>query len=449
MTKTKTKNNNSFSSSWSRFPSWLKIIIGLVLGIIVGLMMGKEAVIFRPLGTVFLNSIMMMVAPVVFVSLVTGVVSIGDPAKMGRVASKSLLVYILTMAVGTTISLFMSTVIFNPGKGLSIDSLNIVDSQKLLSMQPTTQISIIDTLVSFIPNNAFVAFSEGNVLQIITVSIILGISIVLVGEKAEPVKTFFVSLSDVIYKLVEIIMSFAPFGVFSLMAVVAGTQGLDVLLSLLSLLGIIYLAMFVMLLVVYPLCIIFFARLNPIPFIKKIFEAQLVAFSTTSSAATLPINMKIAKNKLGIGHSIASFILPLGSTINMNGLSTYMGVIAVFSANAYGIELSYGDMMKIILTSTIAAIGCAGVPAAGLVVMPIVLGSVGIPLEIIGLLVAVNRIIDMISTATNITGDTLAAVLVAQSENELDSHTYNANEITDTSIAESIVSNRRFGSTIN
>ena len=445
MTKSKTKIRRTGLNS--ALPSWLKIIIGLILGIIVGLSLGEDAVFFRPLGTVFINSIMMMVAPVVFVSLVTGVVSIGDPAKMGRVASKSLIVYVLTMAVGTTISLFMSTVLFSPGKGISIDSLKIVDSSKLLATTPTAGISIIDTLVSFIPSNAFVAFSEGNVLQIITVSIILGISIVLVGEKANPVKEFFLSLSEVIYKLVEIIMSFAPYGVFALMTVVAGTQGLDVLLSLLSLLGVIYLAMFVMLLVVYPLCLIFFARLNPIPFLKKIFEAQLVAFSTTSSAATLPINMKIAKNKLGIGDSIASFILPLGSTINMNGLSTYMGVIAIFAANAYGMELSYTDMMKVVLTSTIAAIGCAGVPAAGLVVMPIVLGSVGIPLEIIGLLVAVNRIIDMISTATNITGDTLAAVLVARSEDELDISTYNAEESEANIITGSLESNEGLSST--
>jgi len=371
----------------------------------------------------------MLVPLVVFVSIVCGVIAISDPIKMGRVAIKSFTLYISTMAIGTVIALFMSLVVFNPGSGLSLNLSGLSGSKNFLSSMGSigsSDMKLIDLFVSLIPANIITAFAEGNLLQIITFSIMVGVAINLIGEPAKPVARLFDSSSLVIFKVLNIIMSFAPIGVFALMALVVGTQGTDMLIALLGLIALIYFCMFIVIGGVYTAALAFIARLSPIPFFKKMFEVQLLAFSTTSSVATLPLNLKIAEKKLGINKSIANFVLPLGSTVNMNGLSTYMGIIAVFAANLYGIQLSFLDILTIIITSTLAAIGSAGVPAAGIVVLPMVLSSVGIPLDVIGLMVAINRVVDMISTTTNITGDTLTAVLVAKSEGELDEKIYYA-----------------------
>lgn len=405
---------------WVGLQAWLKIIIGMILGTVVGFAMGPDAAVFKPLGTVFINAIMMMVAPVVFVSLVCGVMAMKDPAKMGRVALKTFGVYFSTMASGTIIALFLSTFVFSPGKGVSLSSL----SQQALEVRPARTFSLVDTLVGMVPSNIMVSFTEGNILQIIVFSLILGVSINLAGSVAKPVETFFQSMSSVVFKFVEIIMSFAPYGIFALMAVVAGTQGLDILKALMEMVGVIYVSCLTVMVLIYGSGLSLM-RLNPIPFFRKMIETQVVAFSTTSSAATLPVNLKVAEHKLGVSRSIAGFVLPLGSTVNMDGLSTYMGVIAVFTANLYGIELSVSDMLTIVVTCTIAAVGCAGVPAAGLIVLPMILSSVGLPLEVVGMVAAVNRVIDMMSTTMNVTGDTFASVVVAKSEGELDLNTYN------------------------
>lgn len=405
---------------WMNLQAWLKIIIGMFLGLVLGLVLGPDAVVFKPIGTMFINGIMMLVAPVVFVSLVCGVMAMRDPAKMGRIALKTFGIYFLTMASGSAIALFFSKLIFAPGKGVSLSSLSL----NTLEVKSQRAFSFIDTIVSMVPSNIMVSFAEANILQVIVFAIIFGISINLAGEAAKPVETFFRSLSVVIFKLISIIMSFAPYGICALLAVVAGTQGLDVIKALLHMIGVVYICCLVGMTTIYGTGLSL-AKLNPLMFFKKIFEAQVVAFSTTSSAATLPVNLKVAENKMGVSRSVAGFVLPLGSTVNMDGLSTYMGVIAIFTANIYGVELSLGDMLTIVLTSTIAAIGCAGVPAAGLIVLPMVLSSVGLPLDVIGLIAAVHRLIDMISTSMNITGDAFASVVIAKSEKELNLEIYN------------------------
>lgn len=408
---------------WSKLQAWLKIIIGMVLGVAAGLIWGEGAQILQPIGTIFINAIMMMVAPVVFVSLVCGVISMKDPARMGRIALKTFAVYFTTMASGTTIALFLSSVVFKPGKGIVLASLS---SQGVQQAGPKV-FSFMDTIVGMVPANVMVSFTEGNILQVIVFALLFGVSITLAGEAAKPVESLFNGLSAVLFKFVGIVMSFAPYGVFALMAVVSGTQGMDVITALMHMVGVIYLCCLLVMVLIYGTGLSI-ARLNPLMFFKKMLEAQAVAFSTTSSAATLPANLKVAENKLGVSKSIAGFVLPLGSTVNMDGLSTYMGVIAVFTANLYGIELSVSDMLTIVFTCTIAAVGCAGVPAAGLVVLPMILSAVGLPLEVIGMIAAVNRVIDMISTTMNITGDTFASVIVAKSEGELDQHLYNDGE---------------------
>jgi len=410
--------NKTTEGKKRRLNSSVKIFLGLVLGVLTGALLGESVQPLQAVGDIFIRLINMTVGPVVFVSLVCGVISMKDPAKMGRVASKTFLLYAGTMALATTIALFLAS-LFSPGKGLQLKALQ--DSAEPVR---TGNFDFVSTLVDMIPSNIFASFGEGNILQIIVVAVLVGISVNIVGKKAAVVEEFFNSLLQVIFRLVQIVMGFAPYGVFALMAVVTGTQGFDVLSSLAGVVGIIYLSMVSVMVIAYSLGLTFLARINPLPFFKKMLEVQTVAFSTTSSAATLPVNLKVAQHKLGISQSISGFILPLGATVNMNGLSAYMGVIAVFAANLYGIELTAADMLRVVLTSTIAAIGCAGVPAAGLIVMPMVLGSIGVPLKVIGLVAAIDRIIDMMSTTTNITGDTFTAVVVAKTENELDLETY-------------------------
>ncbi|MCB9228676.1 MAG: dicarboxylate/amino acid:cation symporter [Deltaproteobacteria bacterium] len=404
---------------WMNLQPWLKIIIGMILGVVVGFALGPNAAVLKPFGTAFINAIMMMVAPVVFVSLVCGVLAMRDPARMGRVALKTFIVYCSTMASGTAIALFLSTVVFNPGKGVFPASLK----SQMTEVRTAGEFNLVDTLLGMVPSNITASFYEGNILQIIVFAILFGVSINLAGHAARPVEDFFHSLSAVIFKLVNIVMGFAPYGIFALMASVAGTQGLDILRALMEMVGVIYVSCLTVAILIYGSGLSLM-RLNPFHFFRKMIETQVVAFSTTSSAATLPVNLKVAEHKLGVSKSIAGFVLPLGATVNMDGLSTYMGVIAVFTANLYGIELSIADMLTIVVTCTIAAVGCAGVPAAGLVVLPMILSSVGLPLEVVGLVAAVNRIIDMISTTMNVTGDAFAAVVVAKSEGELDLHRY-------------------------
>ncbi|MBI2601694.1 MAG: dicarboxylate/amino acid:cation symporter [Deltaproteobacteria bacterium] len=409
-------------SIWNKQPIWLKTVLGLTLGIVGGLLLGEQAKALKPIGSLFINAIMMMVGPVIFVSIVGGIIAMKDPVKMGRIALKAIALFVVTTAIGTMLALFLSLKVFEPGKNVAFNHLT-----KDMSIGPKmagTPLDWGETVVGLVPSNAISAFMEGNVLQIIMISILFGLAINFVGPAGRPVERFIESLSQVIYKLVGMVMELTPYGVFALMAVITGTQGGELLAAMLKVVGIIYLCLFIMLFFVYSGVLCFVSRLNPIPFFRKMVEAQLVAFSTTSSAATLPVNMAVAEKKLGIPKNVASFILPLGSTINMNGLSTCLGVLAIFSANLYGMELSFSDLATIVFTSTIAAIGCPGVPAAGLIVLPMVLGSVGIPLEVVGIIAGMNRVIDLMSTVVNITGDTLSAVVVAKSEGDLDENVY-------------------------
>lgn len=403
-------------------PTWFKTILGLGFGILAGYILGSDSYLLQPIGTIFINAIMMMVGPVIFVSIVSGVVAMKDPVKMGRIALKSFLIFLAMTVIGTSIALLLCTQVFAPGKNITLSDFNLSLAPALKS---TPALSLVETVVGLFPANIFSSFMEGNLLQIITFSFLFGIAINFTGPAGRPVERLIDSLSQVTFKLVSIIMSFTPVGVFALMAVVTGTQGSALLASLFELLGVIYVSFAAVLFLVYASAMLV-SRINPLPFMRKMLEIQTVAFSTASSAATIPVNLQVTTKKMGVPKNIASFVIPLGSTINMNGLATYLGVIAVFAANLYGVELNLQDYIKIVATSAIAAIGCAGVPGGGLVVLPMVLGSVGIPVEVVGLIAGINRFIDLGSTVVNSSGDSLTAVLVAKSENELDVATYNS-----------------------
>ena len=392
----------------------IKILIGLILGVIGGLIAGPTAVPWMkvwiaPIGTVFINLIKMVIVPVVLASIVAGVASIGDVKKLGRVGVKIMIFYLATTAFAVGIGLLFGT-LMQPGKGLTIPA----GAKAASKMAPPLQ----DVLVNIIPSNPFVAMEKGDMLQIIVFAIFLGIGITMVGAKAKPVDDFFNGLAEVTYKIIDMIMNFAPFGVFALMMPVVAVNGPKVLLPLASVVAAMYIASIVHAVVVYSGTVATLGGMSPVKFFKGIAPAMLVAFSTCSSGATLPVTMKCTQENLGVKKDVSSFCLPLGATVNMDGTAIYCGLAALFVAQAYGIELNAGQYMTIILTGTLASIGAAGVPGAGLIMLTLVLTSVGLPIEGVALIAGIDRVLDMARTTLNITGDAAGCVVVQNSESK-------------------------------
>lgn len=406
-----------FWGYWRNLHLWQKILIGLVLGVIVGIILGPNATVLDPLGRLFLNAIKMLVVPLIFITLVCGVTSMADPKEMGRVGAKTVAFYLVTTAVAITIGLLMGALL-QPGVGVGLEAAQPIE--------PKEAPSFIDTLVSFVPTNPVAALSEGNVLQIIVFAILLGFAINLAGEKARPVKDIFDAGAEAIYKLTEIIIALAPYGVFALIASTAGQYGLSMLLPLMKVIFAVYLGCILHAVITLGGLVALLARLNPIQFFRGVGEAQMVAFSTVSSSGTLPVTISAAQHNMGVSKSISSFVLPLGATINMDGTALYQGVSALFVAQAFGVDLSFGQYVTIILTSTLASIGTAGVPGAGLIMLSLVLSSVGLPMEGVAIIAGIDRILDMARTTVNVTGDAAVAVIVAKSEGELDEEIYYA-----------------------
>ncbi|BCB07219.1 dicarboxylate:amino acid:cation symporter DAACS family protein [Vreelandella venusta] len=405
---------------WSGMPLWKQIFIALTLGLLLGIALNQTgnadvAASVKPIGDLFIRAIKMLIVPLIFVSLVAGVASLQDLSTMGRLSVKTFTLYLATTAVAISIGLTLATV-FKPGVGVDIGSASAVSTKD----SP----SVIDNFLGLVPTNPVEAFATGNVLQIIVFAILFGMAIVLAGDVAKPVKNFFESAAEVMYRLTSIIISFAPYGVFALMTWVAGTYGLDMLASLAKVIALIYFGCAVHAIVVYGGLIKFVGRLNPIRFFQGSIEPMMVAFTSTSSAATLPVTMMSTERNLGVSRRITSFVLPLGATINMDGVALYQGVVAVFIAQAYGVDLSASQYMVIALTATLASIGTAGVPGAALIMSALVLSSVGLPLEGIAIIAGVDRILDMARTTMNVTGDCAVTCLVARSEGELDQATY-------------------------
>ena len=395
---------------------WMKIILGLVLGVIAGSVIPGFGDMIKPLGTLFINAIKMLIVPLIFSSLVVGVTGMKDPKKMGRVGIKTFGLYLFTTAVAITIGLAIGTV-FQPGKGVDLGAATSIEKKAPLSFS--------DTLVDLVPKNPIKAMADGHVLQLIVFSILLGISLVLVGDKAKATIDWFETIAEAMYKMTAMVMELAPYGVFALMSWVAGRYGLAVLLPLLKVLAGVYLGCLIHAFLTLGRAVTFYAKLNPIRFFKGIIDALAVAYSTASSSGTLPITIRCARKNLGVSDSMSSFVLPLGATINMDGTAMYQGVAALFVAQAYGIDLTFGNYVTIILTSTLASIGSAGVPGAGLIMLTLVLNSVGLPVEGIAIIAGIDRVLDMARTTVNVVGDCMVTVLVSKSENELDEKVYN------------------------
>lgn len=401
----------------SKLDLWKKILIGMILGVVVGAILGEKAELIKPLGTLFINAIKMLIVPLVFCSLVVGITSMKDIRKMGRISIKTIVIYLVTTAIAIAIGLILSTLL-HPGDGL--------DVMQKAAVEGKAAPSLVSTIVGLIPTNPVGALASGNILQIIVFAIGLGVALAMIGKKGEAAISVFESLAEAMYKLTEIVMKFAPIGVFALMAWVAGKYGLTVLLPLVKVIGTVYLGAAIIIVVFYSLLLKSVGRLNPIHFLKGIKNPLAIAFTTSSSSGTLPATIKASRDELGVSKSVASFVLPLGATINMDGTALYQGVCAVFIAQAFGVDLAFYDYITIILTATLASIGTAGVPGAGLVMLSLVLTSVGLPLEGLSIVAGIDRILDMARTVVNVCGDMMVSTLVAKSEGELDEDIYNS-----------------------
>lgn len=397
---------------------WVKIILGLVLGVIVGIIFPAFSVAIKPLGDAFISAIKMLIVPLIFSSLVVGVTGMKDPKKMGRIGIKTFALYLLTTAVAISIGLGIGTVL-QPGKNLGL-ALPAVSAVQEAQTQTTS-------LVGLIPKNPIKSMADGNVLQIIVFAILFGIALNFAGKPADPVIKVINGIAEAMYKLTAIVMELAPYGVFALMAFIAQKYGIDVFIPLLKVLFGVYLGCILHAFFTLGGSVTFLAKLNPARFFKGIIDALAIAYSTASSSGTLPVTIRCARKNLGVSDTIASFVLPLGATINMDGTAMYQGVAALFVAQAYGIDLAFGDYITIILTSTLASIGSAGVPGAGLIMLTLVLNSVGLPVEGIAIVAGIDRILDMARTTVNVVGDCMVTVVIAKSENELDEKIFNTN----------------------
>lgn len=390
-----------------------QILIAFVIAIILGIIFGTAIDVLKPLGDLFLRLIKFIIAPLILSTLVVGVASIGDPKALGRVGAKTIAYYLVTTAFAIIFGLIFAFII-SPGKGLTVDG-------------PTAEVEInesegvIQTLLNIVPENPFFALADGNVLQIIFFAIFLGLAITFIGKKAEPVYQFFDSFAEIMMKITGIVMRFAPIGIIGLVAPIVGQYGPQVLLPLLKIILTVAIACILHAVIIYSLCVHIFAKMNPLTFFKGIAPAAIVAFSTASSAATLPVTLKNTRENLGVSNKITSFVVPLGATINMDGTAIYQGVAVIFIAQFYGLDLSFLQLLTVVITTILASIGTAGVPGAGMIMLAMVLTAVGLPLEGIAIIAGVDRVLDMFRTTVNIVGDASGAVTVAGTEKgELD-----------------------------
>ena len=401
-----------------------KILTGLLAGIPVGLLLGPRAGAIEWVGTLFIRLIMMIVVPLVFSSLFVGTASLGDIRRLGRIGGKTIAYYLCTTAIAISIGLALGTIV-QPGSGLDAATKDrLLDSYQTEAVQKIEiareRPKVFDTLIHIVPENPLRSLAEANMLQIIFFALLFGIAVTLVpGNGGKIIIRFFDAVSEAMIQMVHIVMKFAPIGVLALIAAVVGKFGAEILLSLLKYTAVVIAGLAVHMTVVYSCAVRIFSGMSPLAFFRGIRPAQLIAFSTSSSNATLPVTIECAEENLKVSEEVASFVLPLGATINMDGTALYQGVAAVFIAQVYGLSLSFGDLLTIVLMATLASIGAAGVPGIGIITLTMVLHQVGLPLEGIALILGVDRIIDMCRTTVNITGDASAAVIVAASEGEL------------------------------
>jgi Na+/H+-dicarboxylate symporter len=371
--------------------------------------------VFHVVGAIFVAVLQMMVVPLVLVSLVCGVTALGDLRSLGRIGAKTLGLYLLTTAVAIVLALAIAHLL-SPGEGYQIDTDASYEAQQAPPLS--------DILINMVPQNPVRALAEGQMLQIIVFALVFGFSITLAGERGRHVINLFSDLNEVILKMVFLVIKLAPFGVFALVARTFATQGLEVFKPLAGYFIAVVVGLIAQLVFTYP-ALLRLAGLSPVAFLAKMRAAMTFAFSTSSSSATIPVTLNTLETRLGVQNSVASFTIPLGATINMDGTAIMQGVATVFVANVYGVELMLPDYLTVILTATLASIGSAAVPSAGLIMLAMVLGQVGLPVEGIGLIIGIDRLLDMLRTAVNVTGDGAVTCFVARTEGAMDLKTFN------------------------
>ncbi len=424
-----------------RIPLHTQILIGLALGLVVGLAVVKTGApqylvtdYLKPIGEIFVRALKMIAVPLVFASLIVGVANLGDVSKLSRIGGKTIGMYLVTTILAISIGLLLVNVI-KPGESLpqaTRDNLmSLYNSSAGSKSEAAAQLkeqSPLQPFVDMVPENVFqAAANNSSMLQVVFFAVIMGIAVLSVPKaKATPVVAFFDGLNDIIIKLVEYIMLIAPYGVFALMASliveIAGNDpdsAVSLLLALLNYSLVVLGGLATILFIMYPLVLKIFTKISFRDFFRAIRPAQLLAFSTSSSSATLPVTMKQLEDEVGVSEEISSFVLPLGATVNMNGTSLYQAVAAVFIAQALGFDLTFSQQFMIVVTATLASIGSAGVPGAGLIMLVIVLETINVPAAGIALIIAPDRLLDMFRTVVNVTGDAVVCAAVASTEGEL------------------------------
>ena len=390
-----------------------KILIGFALGIVAGLVFSEQILWVKPIGDLFIRGLRMMVVPLIFSSLVVGVASLNDINKMGRIGGRTILLVLITTACSTCIGMFLA-ITMQPGAGMEAPAA-MPGAVKVAST------SFATTLVNMVPINPIESMAQGSVLQVIVFAVILGIAIVIAGDRAKPLYNMLEGLAEAMYKVVDIVFIIAPYGVFALIACVVGTHGSAVLFPMLKLIVCVYLGCIITLIFINGLFTVgLLGKCNVWTFFKHFAPAMLFSFVTASSAATLPVSMRCAQQGMGVSKRVSSFVQPLGATINMNGTSLYQGICAIFVAQMMGLDLTLMELGIIVFTAVLAAVGTAGVPGAGLVMLTMVLTSIGLPVESVAIVAGVDRLLDAARCVPNVTGDAAMALAIARGEGELD-----------------------------
>jgi Na+/H+-dicarboxylate symporter len=419
-----------------KVPLWLKIIIGMILGLVWGVVavyFGLEGFTsdwIKPWGTIFIKMLKLIAVPLIFISLVKGITSLTDVSKLTRIGIKTLSIFVITTLISVVFGLFLVN-LFKPGDTFPekkrqefqlMHEQNVKEKEQMASSMKDQ--SPLQVIVEIVPDNIVSAANDNTkMLQVIFFAILFALSMFFLdSKKVLPVKNLIDSSNEIMIKLVDLVMKFAPIGVFALLAALVADFSADAglfwalgkyaLLVSLGLIGLLF--------VLYPPLILLFTNLKLTKVLKSVIPTQMVAFSTSSSNAALPVNMRQCTRELGVSESVANFVLPIGATINMNGVTFYQAIAAVFIAQVFGLDLSITQQLAIVLTATLAAIGSPGVPGGGTIMMVVVLGAAGIPAEGLALILGIDRPLDMIRTAVNVTGDAVVATVVAHSENELD-----------------------------
>jgi len=399
--------------AWFGIPLWKRVIGALVIGIITGWFMKEDAASLKWIGDFFIASIKMLVVPLIFFSLVSGVASIGDLRKLGAVGGRAVLLFLITGQLAVWLGLGLGT-FFQPGAGVDTSAIQIGE------VPQSNFTGWTDMIVATVPASPVKVMADGAVLPLIVFSLLIGIGILMAKKEGEPVAKIFDSGSVVMQKVTAIVMELTPFGVFALIAWVTGTLGLQALAALGQMVVLNYLGCFLMIGLVYIGLLKLVAKVPVVAFFRGMVDAIAVSYSTASSSATLPVTLRCLERNVGVGRSVSSFTASLGATINMDGTAMYLGLATLFGAQIFGIDLAFSDYILIAVTATLGSIGAAGIPGTGLIMMTLVMGSVGVPLETIAFVAGVDRIMDMMRTTTNVTSDATIATTVAAMTGELD-----------------------------